>query len=101
MFACSIVVCLIGVLTFITGMTGRAKKDGVLEQKINQALAGIQDIKDDLRGVSNNQQSLALLVQSHEEQIKTLFRMTESANTTNKALITMTEVLRKIGEVKE
>lgn len=97
LFVCSIVVCIIGVLTFISGMTGRAQKEGVLEQKINQTIQGIEDIKTDLKGVSSSQQSLALAVQSHEEQIKTLYRLYTTENTTQQALITIVEVLKQMG----
>lgn len=75
LFCCSIVACLIGVLTFVVGMNGRSKEDGVLVQKINQAIEGIEELKTDVKQLSTSEQSLALLVNSHEEQIKTLFRM--------------------------
>lgn len=101
LFLCSIVVCLIGVATFVVGMTGRAKKDGVLEQKINQAISGIEDIKADMKGVSNGQQSLAIVVQSHEEQIKNLYRMYDNSDTTKQALITIMTTLKQMeGNVK-
>lgn len=69
-----IITCIVGIATFIVGMNSRAKKEGVLEQKINQAIEGIEEIKGDIKSTTSNQATLALLVQSHEEQIKTLFR---------------------------
>lgn len=94
LFVCSIVACLIGVLTFVVGMNGRAKNDGVVVQKINQAIEGIEELKSDVKGLSSSQQSLALLVNSHEEQIKTLFNMMHSSDANTQALITITETLK-------
>lgn len=96
LFVCSIVACLIGVLTFVVGMNGRAKNDGVVVQKINQAIEGIEELKSDVKNLSSSQQSLALLVNSHEEQIKTLFNMMHSSEANTQALITITETLKHI-----
>ena len=94
LFACSIVACIVGVLTFIAGMVGRAKNDGILVQKINQAIEGIEELKADLKTVTTTEQSLALMVQSHEEQIKTLFKTVNSSETTTQALLTIMETLK-------
>lgn len=96
LFVCSIVACLVGVLTFVVGMNGRAKNDGVVVQKINQAIEGIEELKSDVKNLSSSQQSLALLVNSHEEQIKTLFNMMHSSEANTQALITITETLKHI-----
>ena len=96
LFICSIVACLVGVLTFVVGMNGRAKNDGVVVQKINQAIEGIEELKSDVKNLSSSQQSLALLVNSHEEQIKTLFNMMHSSEANTQALITITETLKHI-----
>jgi hypothetical protein len=77
-FLGGIISCIIGIATFITGMNARAQKEGVLEQKINQAIEGIEEIKKELKTTSTGQNTLALLVQSHEEKIKTLFRQFNS-----------------------
>lgn len=77
-FLCGTLSCVIGIFTFITGMNARAQKEGVLEQKINQAIEGIEEIKTEMKFTSTNQNSLALLVQSHEEQIKTIFHKLNS-----------------------
>lgn len=98
LFICSIVACLVGVLTFVVGMNGRAKNDGVVVQKINQAIEGIEELKSDVKNLSSSQQSLALLVNSHEEQIKTLFNMMHSSEANTQALITITETLKSIED---
>ena len=38
---CSIIVCIIGILTFIAGISSRAKGDGAVVQKVDQAEVGI------------------------------------------------------------
>lgn len=96
LFACSVVACLVGVFTFVVGMNGRAKNDGVVVQKINQAIEGIEELKSDVKSLSSSQQSLALLVNSHEEQIKTLFRMADTSDVNTQALITIMETLQRI-----
>ena len=96
LFVCSLVACLIGVLTFVVGMTTRAKNDGILVQKINQAIEGIEELKADVKEIASSEQSLALMVQSHEEQIKTLFRMNDTSNANTQALIAIIETLKHI-----
>ena len=77
-FLGGIISCIIGIATFVTGMNARAQKEGVLEQKINQAIEGIEEIKAEMKSTSTNQNALALLVQSHEEQIKTVYHQLNS-----------------------
>lgn len=93
---CGIIACIIGVLTFIAGMVSRAKNEGVMVQKLNQALDGIEELKTDVKGVSNTQQHQALAIQAHEEQIKTLFKAVNNTEVTNKALITIMESLQRM-----
>lgn len=96
LFVCSIVACVIGILTFVVGMNGRSKEDGILVQKINQAIEGIEELKVEVKNVASNEQSLALLVTSHEEQIKTLFRLCNTADVTTQALITIMKTLERM-----
>lgn len=87
LFICSLVACLIGVFTFISGMNNRAKGDGVVLQKIEQAIEGIEDLKKEVRQQGTNHQELALMVRSHDEKIRTLFKEFEERDKTNQALI--------------
>lgn len=96
LFACSIVACLVGVLTFIVGMLGRAKNDGILVQKLNQAIEGIKELQTDVKAVASSEQSLALTVQSHEEKIRTLFNRIDKSDTYTQALLTVMESLKRI-----
>lgn len=97
-FVCGIVACLIGVLTFVVGMNNRAKADGEVVQKLNQAVSGISELKTDVKEIKTNQQNLALLVNSHEEQIKTLFNMIHAYDANTQALITIMETLKQIED---
>lgn len=68
----SLIGCAIGVAGFIVGIKSRAKNDGVLQQKLEQALKGIEDIKTDIKNSAAAQNSMALLVRSHDEKINIL-----------------------------
>lgn len=78
--------CLIGISTFIVGMNSRAQKTGILEQKINQAVTGIEEIKTELRTLSQAQNSLALQTTSQEERIGTLYAQVASLEGKQKSL---------------
>lgn len=94
----SVITCAIGVFTFIAAILSRAKDDGVLVQKINQAIEGIEELKTEVKTVTISTQSLALRINSHEEQIKTLFRMVDSSNTNTQALISIMETLNRMEQ---
>ena len=98
LFICSVLLCIIGVLTFITGMTSRAKDDGVLVQKINQAIEGIEELKSDVKFITGSQQDLALMVKAHDEQIRTLFKDRTSHESTTQVLIGMLDTLKDLVE---
>lgn len=72
-FLCGIIMCVIGIATFISALLTKAKRDGQLEYKVDEALKGIDDIKKTLNKTQTWQESIGLEVQSHEERIRTLF----------------------------
>ena len=72
-FLCGVVMCIIGVATFLSALLTRARKDGQLEYKVDAALKGIDEIKATLNHTHSWQENIGLKVQSHEEQIVTLF----------------------------
>lgn len=78
---CSIVLCIIGVATFISGMLSRARKDGQLEYKVDSALKGIEEIKEKLTHAGEWQDEIALKVKGHDEKITTLFNTCEKLET--------------------
>lgn len=97
LFVCSILACIVGVATFVVGMNSRAKADGEVVQKLNQAVNGIAELKTDVKEIKNSQQSLALLVNSHEEQIKTLFHSLNDLNNTHDVLIEILNYIKQTG----
>ena len=72
-FMCGVIMCIIGIATFISALLTRARKDGQLEYKVDEALRGIDEIKTTLNRTQTWQESIGLKVQSHEEKIVTLF----------------------------
>ena len=92
-FVCSIILCVIGVATFVVGMNARSKSDGIMMQKLDQAVDGIEDLKTDMKEVKDNQHKSDLKIQSHEDQIKTLFKMVNYNEHTDQALITIMDIL--------
>lgn len=92
-----IITCFIGVATFIVGMKGRAADDGMLIQKINQALAGIDELKQDFKARASMERSLELRVQAHDEQIKALFKSQEELTETNKILTTIADSIEHMN----
>lgn len=92
-FVCSIILCVIGVATFVVGMNARSKNDGAMMQKLDQAIGGIEELKTDMKEVKDNQHKSDLRIQSHEDQIKTLFKMVNNNEHTNQALVTIMNIL--------
>lgn len=92
-----VITCIIGVATFVVGMKNRAANDGMLIQKINQALAGIDELKQDFKAQANMERSLELRVQTHDEQIKSLFKSQEELTETNKILTTIADSIAQMN----
>lgn len=102
LFACSVIGCIIGILGFASSRNAKAQKDGILEEKLNTAINGIDEIKKDMKCFQGNQSSQALLVQSHDEQIKTLYRLVgdverrvNSTDSTSQALVEILNILKE------
>lgn len=72
-FLISIITCLVGVFTFVSGMLQRSKNDGVLANKVDMALKGIDEIKDSLNENTTWRREISTKVEGHEQNIKTLF----------------------------
>lgn len=92
-FVCSVILCIIGIATFVVGMNSRSKSDGIMMQKLDQAVDGIEDLKVDMKEVKDNQHRSDLKIQSHEDQIKTLFKLVNNNENTNRALTTIMNML--------
>ena len=68
------IMCVLGVCSFVIGMTGRAKSDGVLSNKVDSALQGIEEIKQTLAEQRNWREDIGILVEGHSQKIETLFK---------------------------
>lgn len=77
-FICGIILCVIGVATFVTGLVSRAKDDGALSNKVDTALKGIDEIKQTLNEQRNWRETIGIELENHEQKINTLFNKVES-----------------------
>ncbi len=73
-FICGIILCIIGVCTFVTGMISRAKGEGILSNKVDNALKGIDEIKSSLIEQRNWREEIGIITERQQQQIDTLFR---------------------------
>lgn len=103
-----IIGCVIGVSTFVSSLLNKAQTNGVLEQKIEQALQGIEEIKVQVKESAANQTEVSLNVRSHKEQItminkdiediKTRIRIAENIGNTLEKIL---EAIKSLKEDKE
>lgn len=70
---CSIVLCVIGVATFVSSMISKARQDGQILTKLDFCLQAIEEVKKDFSTHREVSEKIRLTIQSHEEQIHTLF----------------------------
>lgn len=66
--------CLIGVSTFISSMISKAKGDGILSNKVDTALKGIDEIKASLNDQRKWREEISIITTRQDEQIETLFK---------------------------
>ena len=77
-FVCGIILCVIGIATFVTGLISRAKDDGALSNKVDTALKGIVEIKKTLTAQRDWRETIGIELENHEQKINTLFNKVES-----------------------
>lgn len=77
-FTIGIIMCVIGVASFVVGITQRAKSDGVLSNKVDSAVKGIEEIKTTLSEQRNWREDIGITVAEHSQQLNTLFRRVEA-----------------------
>lgn len=77
-FICGVILCVIGVATFVTGLVSRAKEDGALSNKVDTALKGIDEIKQTLNEQRDWRETIGIELENHEQKIDTLFNKVES-----------------------
>lgn len=97
-----IISCVIGVSTFVSGRMTKAERSGSMETKIDQALKGIEELKTQLRSSESNRHNTDLMVRSHDEQIRTVFRQCaelqtriEKSDKTNEILLEMLHFMKE------
>lgn len=100
-----IIGCVIGVSTFVSALQNKAQSNGILEQKIEQALQGIDEIKNQVKESASNQSSISMLVQKHDERINTLFNsvgeLKTRINNIERIESTLNKILEAIKSLKE
>lgn len=77
-FICGVILCVIGIATFVTGLVSRAKEDGALSNKVDTALKGIDEIKQTLSEQRDWRETIGIELENHEQKINTLFKKVES-----------------------
>jgi septal ring factor EnvC (AmiA/AmiB activator) len=95
-FIAGVIVCIIGILTFVSGRMEKAERNGALETKINQALDGISSINQKLETSVTSQHNLDLMVRSHDEQLKSLEKAVEDGNKTREVLIELLQAIKSM-----
>ena len=70
----SIIMCGIGISTFISSLLNRARNDGSLTAKLEEAVQGIEDIKNELKDFTDWKDRINQIIVEHSEKIETLFR---------------------------
>lgn len=70
---CSIVLCVIGVATFVSSMINKARQDGQIITKLDFCLQALDEVKKDFSSHREISEQIRLDLTTHEEQIHTLF----------------------------
>lgn len=70
----SIIMCGIGISTFISSLLNRARNDGSLTAKLEEVVKGIEDIKSELKDFTDWKDHINQVIVEHSEKIETLFR---------------------------
>lgn len=77
-FTIGIIMCVIGIASFVAGITQRAKSDGVLSNKVDSAVKGIEEIKATLSEQRDWREDIGITVERHAQQINTLFKRVDA-----------------------
>lgn len=71
-FTAGIIMCVIGVSTFVLGLTSRARSEGVLTNKVDTALKGIAEIQETLKEQRDWREDIALKFSKLEQEVNRL-----------------------------
>ena len=91
-----IVTCVIGVASFVGSLQNKAQNTGILQQKLEQAIQGIEEIKKQVEKSNTVQSNLNLQVTSHSEQIKSIYKTIDELKGRVNAVENMNGTLNKI-----
>lgn len=70
--AISFTMCVIGILTFVSGRLSKAEKEGRLAEKLDTCCRGIDEIKAKLTSQENTQNQQNLALEQHEQRLRAL-----------------------------
>lgn len=79
-FITGILMCVIGIASFVVGMTSRAKSDGILTNKVDTALKGIEEIKRSISEQKTWREATGIQLEGQRQQLTTLFRWKETVD---------------------
>ncbi len=68
----SLVMCIIGILTFISGRLSKAEKEGRLAEKLDTCCRGIDEIKAKLTSQESAQTQQSIMIEKHEQRFVSL-----------------------------
>jgi len=61
-FVIGVVMCILGICTFVVGMLSRAKQDGALNAKVDNAIQGIAEIQATLKDQRNWREDIGVRI---------------------------------------
>ena len=70
--AISFIMCVIGILTFVSGRLTKAEQEGRLAEKLDTCCRGIDEIKAKLTAQESTQNQQNITLEQHEQRLKTV-----------------------------
>lgn len=70
--AISFTMCVIGILTFVSGRMSKAEQEGRLAEKLDTCCRGIDEIKAKLASQEHTQNKQNIALEQHEQRIRIL-----------------------------
>ena len=71
-FVAGIITCCLGVCTFVMGLITRAKADGVLSEKVDNALEGIKEIQENLKNQQSWREEIGIEIGKQQKEIESI-----------------------------
>lgn len=67
---CGVLLCVVGIASFVTGLLSKAKESGALTAKVDLMLDGVDKIQDKLNANNEWKEETGKILSSHDERIK-------------------------------